>query len=265
MPKPYLVGVYSVVSLLALGCSSSSDQGNAAVDPASQDFCLEWANGVCRLAYLCVDASAQDAAFHARYGNSKDGCWQSVEKFCTSNQTGSNTFGPSCGPGKKVNQELASACSLSLDAETCELWQAAPAGACTAVCSTPVQVTGAGGAGAGGSGNVITAGTGAGGSSNPSAGSGNTSTGSLPTAKDFCLAEESVQCDRVFECAPEQASQLGTLADCKASSAADCASGELCANGYDAAKAARCVAATKAATCEQLMGNPPSDCLTACL
>jgi len=44
--------------------------GNGQVDPASLDFCLAWANGVCRLAYLCVDTASQDVAFHERYGTS---------------------------------------------------------------------------------------------------------------------------------------------------------------------------------------------------
>ena len=123
------LGVAWLVLGLGLGCSSSSDKGSAAVDPAAEDFCLQWANEVCRQAYLCTDASAQDAAFHSRYGASKDNCWEGLEQRCKSNQSGSSAFGPSCGPGKKVSTDLASACTQSLQLETCSVWSVAPAGA----------------------------------------------------------------------------------------------------------------------------------------
>ncbi|HEY0469488.1 MAG TPA: hypothetical protein VGC79_35105 [Polyangiaceae bacterium] len=239
--------------VLALGCSSSgSDKsGTAAVDPAAEDFCLHWANGVCRLAYQCVDPGAQDAAFHSRYGASQEDCWQSVEKYCTSNQTGSGSFGPSCGPGKKVNDALSSACTDGLEAESCSAWTALPAGPCDTVCSSASNTGGAGGAGSGGAG--------------PGSGGGSANTGSLATAADFCLAEESVQCERAFECQPTAAAAVyGTVAGCKAAVASECASGGFCTGGYDASKAAGCVAAAKTATCAQLMGDAPEVCTSAC-
>lgn len=261
----YLFGV-----VLLLGCSS--DKGSAAVDPASEDFCLKWANDVCRLAYLCVDAGAQDAAFHSRYGASQDDCWQSVEKHCTSNQSGSSAFGPSCGPGKKVNDALANACTDGLESESCALWTPAPAGPCESVCSTTGNTgsaggpatgsggTGAGGSGAGGSGGVHTSTGGSG----TSAGASNTSTGPVTTSRQFCDVEQSLQCDRIFECEPQLAALLGTLADCKAAAASDCANGEYCPGGYDATKGPGCVTATKTATCAQLEGDPPEICTSAC-
>ena len=262
----YLAGV-----ALLLGCSS--DKGSAAVDPASEDFCLKWANDVCRLAYLCVDTGAQDAAFHSRYGASQDDCWQSVEKHCTSNQSGSQAFGPSCGPGKQVNDALANACTDGLESESCTVWTAAPAGPCGSVCSNTGNTGGAasgtagtgaaglaaGGSSAAGAGGVSTGGSGT------SMGGSSTSTGPVTTSRQFCDVEQSVQCDRIFECQPQIAALLGTLADCKAAAASDCASGEFCPGGYDASKGASCVTATKNATCDQLLGNPPEACTAACL
>src|SRR5262245_25621215 len=99
------LGLAWLVLGLGLGCSSSSDKGSAAVDPAAGEFCLDWANDVCRLAYLCVATTAQDAAFHARYGASQADCWEPLAKRCLSNQSGSDAFGPSCGPGKKLNTQ----------------------------------------------------------------------------------------------------------------------------------------------------------------
>ena len=246
----------------ALGCSSS-DQGSAAVDPAAADFCLHWANDVCRLAYLCVDAGAQDSTFHSRYGQSLDDCWQSVEKHCTSNQSGSQTFGPSCGAGKKVNADVASVCTDSLEAASCAVWTAAPAGACDAVCSTGSSMGVAGGPGAG-SGGAGTAGTSSGGAGSGSGGSG-AGNGALATAREFCTAQQSVMCDRIFECTPaESAADYGTVADCKTKWASLCASTTVCTKSYDASKASACVAATKAATCAQLMGDPPEVCTSSC-
>ena len=50
-----------VLSLIAVsGCGDGSKSGGA-VDPASLDACLAWSNGVCRLAFLCVDTPDRDA------------------------------------------------------------------------------------------------------------------------------------------------------------------------------------------------------------
>lgn len=262
------LGAAGLVLGLALGCSSSSDKGSTAVDPAAEDFCLQWANDVCRLAYLCVDASAQDAAFHSRYGASKDDCWQGLEPRCKSNQSGSSAFGPSCGPGKKVNTDLASACTQSLELETCSVWMLAPAGACELACTSMNAGGGAGNVGgfgnAGGLGNVGGLGNLGGAGNSPGAGGAGTTSGSYSTSREFCDAEQSVLCDRIFECKPTEAAQLGTLADCKASVMQDCAQFELCPTGYDASKAAGCIAATKAATCAELSGDPPEVCTSAC-
>lgn len=256
------LGVAGLVVTLGLGCSGS-DKGSSnggAVDPASQDFCLQWANEVCRLAYQCVDAAGQDAAFHARYGASNDVCWEGLAQRCESNQSGNTAFGPSCGPGKKVNTDLASACTDSLDLDVCTVWMAAPSGACDLVCATTVSGTGTGGAGnvagLGGSSNLGGSGN-LGGASNPSGSGGSgTTTGSLATSRQFCEAEESVFCDRIFECNPTAASQLGTLADCKASISDECASAEFCPGSYDASKAPACVTATQTLTCAELMTEP---------
>ncbi|HEX2674829.1 MAG TPA: hypothetical protein VHM25_28330 [Polyangiaceae bacterium] len=262
------LGLVGLVLGLGLGCSSSSDKGSTAVDPAAEDFCLQWANEVCRLAYLCVDAGAQDAAFHARYGASKDDCWEGLEPRCKSNQSGSSAFGPSCGPGKKVNTDLASACTQSLELETCAVWMVAPAGACDLACAT--VGAGAGAGNAGGFGNVAgfasVAGFGnTGGAGNaPGAGGSGTSTGSLSTSREFCEVEQSALCDRVFECKPTEAAQLGTLADCKASAVQDCADYEFCPTGYDATKGPGCVTFTKTATCSELSSGMPEICKSAC-
>jgi hypothetical protein len=253
---------YAACVVLALGCSSSgSNPGNGAVDPASLDFCLEWANGVCRLAYLCVDAGAQDSAFHSRYGSSKDDCWQSVEKYCTSNQTGSQTFGPSCGAGKEVNDDLASACTESLETATCADWTAAPAGTCGSVCNVARNGGAGGSPGAGGSGS---GGTGTGAAGMSSGGSG-ASTGSLSTPSEFCIAAQSATCDRIFECnAAAAAALFGTVADCKTTTTAECTTRDLCLGGYDATKAAGCMSELKGQTCQQLQGEVPAVCSEAC-
>jgi len=260
MRKLYLGGVVAM-SVFAAGCSgSSSDQAKATVDPASEDFCLHWANDVCRLAYQCVGAQAQDGAFHTRYGKSSDDCWQSVEKYCTSNQSGSQTFGPSCGPGKKVNSNAASACTDGLESTACAAWTVAPAGACDGVCSTASN-TGAGGAGGGspGAGGMSSGGAGT------SSGGAGTSSGSVATTTEFCNTEFGAECDRTFECDPTKgATQFGTLAGCHAAVAALCASENPCPASYDASLGAGCVAATKTATCEQLMGDAPAICTSAC-
>ena len=128
-----------------LGCGSSGG-GGGAVDPGALDACLAWANGVCRLAYLCVDPANQDAAFHARYGSSDQTCFDALMKRCQSNQTGSGAFGPSCGPGKVVNQSAVTTCQGTLDSLACTDWTAMPSGGCEGICgasSTPDAGSGA--------------------------------------------------------------------------------------------------------------------------
>jgi len=262
MRKLHAGGVSFVLvaaAVLALGCSSDSgsDKSNATVDPAVEDFCLHWANSVCRLAYLCTtDPSQQDAAFHARYGASQDDCWQSVEKYCTSNQTGSAAFGPSCGPGKQVNAAAATACTDGIDSSSCTDWKAQPGGDCAAVCGVASN-PGAGGApGAGGSG--------AAGAGTAGASSGGSGTGSLATAREFCDAEQSALCDRIFECKPESgAATFGTLSGCKAAAASDCETTTHCVNGYAAASGSSCVTAIQTLSCADLMTEPDS-CAAAC-
>ena len=186
-----------------------------------------------------MDASEQDDAFQARYGKSQDDCWQGVDEYCTSNQTGSETFVPSCGPGKQLNSDLASACIDSLASETCDEWPATPAGDCDSVCSS---------------------------ASNPGSGegSGDTSSDSTATARDFCKAVASSQCERLFDCKPAQADAVVDVDECKAALGASCSNPSLCPGGYDAEKGAACVMATKTATCEELMGPAPEACSTAC-
>src|SRR5947207_1050874 len=180
-------GIAWLVLGLSLGCSSSSDKGGA-VDPAAGDFCIHWANEVCRLAYLCTDAAAQDAAFHARYGASNDSCWEGLEKRCETNQSGSTAFGPSCGPGKKVNADFESICTDTLQSEACALWMLTPSPTvCELVCSTNGIGPGTGGFGnAGGSsngtGNAPNGGGGGAGNA-PGAGGSGTAGGSLTTAE----------------------------------------------------------------------------------
>lgn len=263
------LGVAWLVLGLGLGSGcSSSDKGGGAVDPAAQDFCLHWANEICRLAYLCTDASAQDAAFHARYGASIDTCWDGLDKRCESNQTGSGAFGPSCGAGKKVNADFESLCTSTLESEACEVWMLAPSPTvCELVCSTSGIGPGIGGSGnAGGLGNGTgNAPNGGGGAGNaPGTGGSGTTSGSLTTAEGFCEAFNNVMCDRTFECKPAEAAQNGTLADCKASIAPFCMSLDNFCPGYDATSAAGCVAAAKSATCTELEGDAPAVCNMTC-
>ena len=237
--------VAGAMAMMACGGGSPSG-GTAAVDPASLDFCIHWGNAVCRLAYLCVSAASQDAAFHARYGSSMDDCWQGLQKICTSNQTGAQTFGPSCGPGKVVNQTTAMTCTDNLDSESCVDWMNAQAGNCNGVCA------------AGSVGSVPDGGA-------ASDGSSSQGTGSVATPTAFCNTESNLNCDRAFECDPAGAAlAFGNLAGCKGLTATLCGSGDPCPNGFDANFAAGCVAATKAATCQELMGRTPAVCTSAC-
>jgi hypothetical protein len=249
MKKLFLV---AMATSIGCGGGSSSNGGNGPVDPASLDFCLQWANEVCRLAYLCVDSASQDDAFHARFGSSMDNCWQGIEKLCTSNQTGAQTFGPSCGPGKTVNQASSTACTDNLASELCGDWKAAPAGQCEAVCGAATVPSDAG------SHSDATSTTETGPAQDPSS-------GSVATATAYCTTAGNLDCDRSFECDPGgSATQFGNVAGCKGLISSLCNSGDPCPNGYDPTLGASCVAATKAATCQQLMGPAPAVCMSAC-
>jgi hypothetical protein len=254
MRKLVLAGV--IVILSCSGGSSSKDGGP--VDPGALDFCLDYANSVCRLAYLCTDTAAQDATFHARYGASMDDCWQGIEKLCTSNQSGSTAFGPSCGPGKKVNDAAATVCADSLLSTTCTEWTATPSGAaCQSVCSTATTGTGGTNTGTGGT-NTGTGGT------NTGTGGTSTGNGSVATPLAFCTTGGNLQCERAFECDPAgSASTFGNVAGCKALFDATCPDAS-CPMSFSATLAASCIAAMKAATCQELMGPTPTVCESAC-
>jgi len=278
MRKLALAGV-----VLVLGCGGggSSNKSAGTVDPASLDFCIDYGNGVCRLAYLCTDTTTQDAAFHSRYGTSLDDCWQGIQKLCTSNQSGSNAFGPSCGPGKQVSSASATACTDGLQSQTCDEWAVTPAGIdCQAVCSgagTGGTGTGTGGTGTGtggtgtGTGGTGTGtggtgtGTGGTGTAGTGTGSGGSGTSSVSSHQAFCKTGGELQCDRAFECDPAgSASTFGNLAGCKAFIDAACTAGDPCPSSFDATSGAACIAATKTATCTDLMGPAPAVCDSAC-
>jgi hypothetical protein len=259
---------------IVLGCSSGNGGTKDAgpVDPAALGFCLHWANGVCRLAYLCTDAGSEDAAFHDRYGQSQENCWEGIEKLCTGNQS-SSPFGPTCGPGKVVNAASAQACADDLDTESCIAWKAAPAGACESVCGATSSLpaggaggaggaaTGMGGAATGMGGAATGIGAGAGG-----LGAAGASNGTLATPDAYCNASLPLACERAFECSPAAAAmRFGDLAMCKATVATFCSLGDFCPNGYGPDLAASCLAARKAATCQDLMGPAPMVCTSACL
>ena len=237
MRKPVFVFL-----MLVFGCGGGS---SAPVDPASLDACLAWANGVCRLAYLCVDSASQDAAFHAQYGSSNDTCWEGLAKRCQTNQPPSSAFGPSCGPGKTVNQTALTLCQDDLQSMACTEWQAMPAGNCQSICG--------------------------GGSSSPDAGAKKdtgSSGGSVATQAEFCSASGNLSCDRSFECDPTGSSSLFTnVADCKSFIGAVCASSgsSFCPGGYSSSLAATCLADVRAASCTVVLGDTsPASCDSAC-
>lgn len=228
--------------MLLLGCGGGS---SAPVDPASLDACLAWANGVCRLAYLCVDTTAQDAAFRALYGTGSDTCWEGLAKRCETNQPASGAFGPSCGPGKSVDQAALTVCQDDLQAMTCAEWTAAPAGGCESIC---------GGA-----------------KSNPDAGTKNDTGGgggSVATQTEFCTTSGNLVCERGFECDPAgSASSFGSLSGCKGLVTFACASSgsSACPGGYSPSLAATCLADMRAASCTAVLGGAtPSTCDDAC-
>jgi len=229
--------------MLFVGCGGGS---SAPVDPASSDACLAWANGVCRMAYACVDTTSQDAAFRALYGTGSDTCWQGLSKRCESNQPTSSAFGPSCGPGKTVNQAALTLCLDSLESMACADWAAAPAGGCETICS--------------------------GTSSNPDAGTkkdtGSGGSGSVATQADFCSTYGNLVCDRGFECDPAGgASAFGSIDGCKGLVTYGCASNgsSYCPGGYSSSLAATCLADMRAASCTAIVGDSaPASCTSAC-
>ena len=200
--------------VLLVGCGG----GDGQIDPASEDACLLWANGVCRLAYLCVDTASRDAAYLAMFGPDSDNCFQGLLKRCTSNQPASDSFGPSCGPGKTVNQTALQSCDSNLMSLSCVAWATARAGGCENICA-------AAGKDAGG--------------------------GAAIALAEFCAAFGSLGCDRHFECdATGSATTYGDLSTCRSRLAGQCTSGTpLCSNGFDGSYAATCLAEYKTASC----------------
>lgn len=203
------------------GCGGA---GGGQVDPAIQDACLLWANGVCRLAYLCVDTASRDAAFFARFGPDSDNCFQGLLERCISNQPAANAFGPSCGPGKSVDQTALQTCDDNLVSLSCVDWATAPSGGCENIC----------------------AGTGK-----------DAGFGSTMTLAQFCSAFGSLGCDRHFECDPiGSASAHGDLPTCKSQLASQCTGGtSLCSAGFDGTYAAACLAEYKTAACTIAMAG----------
>ena len=259
MRKLYSVGILGVAALL-LGCSSdgSSKQNAGTVAPASLDFCIDWANDVCRLAYLCVDPSDQSSDFKSHFGSTTEACQQNLLSQCTSS---SSSFGPSCGGGKVADPDLAGLCTELLESEPCSTWTSVPAGPCNTVCGNGTNPGGVGGAG-GATGNP-----GSGSSGAPASSAGAPATGSLATSLDFCVALENVGCDRIFACEPDvAAAALGSVAACKTSLDATCASAEPCPGHYDASQAPACIAAAMTASCAELMSSDgePAVCNSAC-
>jgi len=197
---------------LALAIFAGCGGGGGQVDPASQDACLLWANGVCRLAYLCVDTSSRDAAFQARYGPDSDNCFQGLLGRCTSNQPADDSFGPSCGPGKMVSQTALQSCENNLLGLSCADWQGSTAGGCENICVQAVKDAGSGPA---------------------------------MTLADFCVGFVNLACDHSFACDPSQAaSEYGSVSACKASLTSVCRSdpSALCPTGFDGSFAATCLA-----------------------
>jgi len=240
MRKLVLLGLVAT-----LGCGGGSSANKGQVDPGALDFCLAWGNGVCRLAFLCVDTASQDAAFRARYGTVEN-CSLALAQKCQTNQTGAQAFGPSCGPGKVVSQSAATTCQDNLDSMSCVDWMTTPAGdGCAAVC--------------GGAPTGMDAGTGS-----DAGGDAGSSNGSVATTGQFCTVSGNLDCDRAFECDSAKASAaFGNLAGCKGFVSAVCVEDQ-CSGAYNPTLGASCVAATRAATCQELSGPPPTVCTSAC-
>jgi len=232
----------AVSLLMVVGCGGAGGGSSAPVDPSSLDACLAWSNGVCRLAYLCVDTASQDAAFQSLYGTSRANCEDGLSKRCTSNQPAGKAFGPSCGPGKTVNQTALTTCEDNLESMFCTDWTTSPAGGCENIC--------------GGTSSGPDAGAKSNTGSSPDAGTSDA--GSLATPTDFCSATGSLACDRSFECDPAgSAGTFGSLAGCKGLITYACASGgsTYCPNGYTPSLAPTCLADLQAASCAVVSGS----------
>jgi hypothetical protein len=99
-------------------------------------------------------------------------------------------------------------------------------------------------------------------SSTAGTGSSSVEIGAVGTPSEYCESEQSVQCDRSFECAPGLANSQGTLAQCKAA-LDDCPT--YCPRGYDSDLAVTCLTATKNATCSEWTTVAESElCRSAC-
>jgi hypothetical protein len=231
------------LALIAVsGCGGGSKSGGA-VDPGALDACLAWSNGVCRLAFLCVDATAQDATFKARYGADMDACFMKLMARCQSNQSG-DVFGPSCGPGKVVNQTALQTCKDDLQTLSCVDWTPSPAGNCAAICGAS-------------SGNPDAGGNPDGGGGMDGGGGG----GSVATVVDYCVTSGNVTCERGVACDPMSGV---TLDYCKALIAQVCPTAA-CTSTYNAQAAASCVAALQSASCDVIVNGPnPPVCDTVC-
>ena len=219
------------------GCGGGSKGG--AVDPGALDACLAWSNGVCRLAFLCVDdPAAQDAAFKAHYGADMDACFTKLMARCQSNQSGSDVFGPSCGPGKVVNQTAVQTCKDNLDTLSCVDWMTGQDGNCGGICGTSSGNPDAGGGGMDG-----------GGGTGPA------------TPYDFCIASGNVTCDRGVVCDPSS----GITAEyCKSVIAQLCV-GITCTTAYNQQAGGQCIAALQSASCDVILNGPnPPSCDTSC-
>jgi hypothetical protein len=237
-----------VLALIAVsGCGGDGSKSGGAVDPASLDACLAWSNGVCRLAFLCVDTPARDAVFLGRYGADTDACFNKLMARCQANQSG-DVFGPSCGPGKVVNQAALQICQDDLDTLLCTDWTASQAGNCLGICGgssgNPGTGGGMGGAAGGGGG-----GAGGGGGS-----------GSVSNPADYCLTGGYLTCDRGVACDPS----TGPVDGCRAFFELLCP-GATCSSTFNQQAAASCIAALQTASCDVILNGPnPAVCDTVC-
>jgi hypothetical protein len=231
MRKVVLAGLIAVA-----GCGSGKNDGSTMIDPAAQGACLDWANGVCRLAYLCVDEASRDAAFQARFGTDSEACWMGLLNRCQSNQAGATAFGPSCGPGKTVNQAAAATCRTDLETLACTDWLVTPAGNCGGICTMTTGTPDGGG-------------------------------GTVTTAIEYCQQSTALLCDRVGECDPTSLDPLGGVAGCKAFFLVLCDDPGLCPGGFNAGPVPACLNEIRAATCTVI--NDPAatfpSCELACL
>ena len=217
MRKIVLAGLIAVA-----GCGGKND-GSGTVDPASQSACLDWANGVCRLAYLCVDEASRNADFQSRFGADMEACWMGLLNRCLSNQSASSAFGPSCGPGKVVNQSAVTACRDDLDTLLCADWLVNQAGNCSNLCTMAT--------------------------STPDGGTSGPDGGGASTEAEYCLLTTALLCDRFGECDPASLVPLGGVAGCKAFFVDLCGEPGLCPGGFNPSPVPACLNEIRAASC----------------